>query len=78
MGLGVGGYLGGHLSYAQGVGVNRNADEAPKPREWTDGDVAFITTLATHAGIALTNAELFEETVASKATRPMVRILRRG
>jgi len=36
VGLGLGGYLGGHLSYAQGVGVNRNADEAPKPREWTD------------------------------------------
>jgi len=36
-GLGVGGYLGGHLSYSQGVGVNRNADEDPKqPREWTD------------------------------------------
>lgn len=36
-GLGVGGYLGGHLSYSQGVGVNRNADEDSKqPREWTD------------------------------------------
>ena len=35
-GLAVGGYLGGHLSYAQGVGVSRNADEAKKPREWTD------------------------------------------
>lgn len=35
-GLAVGGYLGGHLSYAQGVGVNRNADEPKKPRDWTD------------------------------------------
>jgi diguanylate cyclase (GGDEF)-like protein len=31
-------------------------------RTWTDADVAFLTTLATHAAIALTNAELFEET----------------
>ncbi len=38
-----------------------------EPREWTDGDVAFITTLATHAGIALTNAELFEQTEARAA-----------
>ena len=30
-----------------------------EPRDWTSGDVAFITTLATHAAIALTNAELF-------------------
>lgn len=35
-GLMVGGYLGGHLSYSQGVGVNRNADEQNKPRDWTD------------------------------------------
>ena len=35
-GLGVGGYLGGHLTYSQGVGVNRNADEQKQPREWTD------------------------------------------
>ncbi|PFG39119.1 nitrite reductase/ring-hydroxylating ferredoxin subunit [Georgenia soli] len=35
-GLGVGGYLGGHLAYAQGVAVNRNADRTPKPREWKD------------------------------------------
>ena len=25
-----------------------------EPRDWTDGDIAFLTTLATHAGIALT------------------------
>lgn len=35
-GLAVGGYLGGHLSYAEGVGVSRNADEPKKPRDWTD------------------------------------------
>ena len=38
-----------------------------EPREWTDGDVAFLTTLATHAAIALTNAELFEQTEAKAA-----------
>jgi nitrite reductase/ring-hydroxylating ferredoxin subunit/uncharacterized membrane protein len=35
-GLAFGGYLGGHLSYAEAVGVNRNADEPKKPRDWTD------------------------------------------
>lgn len=39
-GLAWGGYLGGHLSYAQGVGVNRNADEPKKPRDWTDAAAA--------------------------------------
>jgi uncharacterized membrane protein len=39
-GLAVGGYLGGHLSYAQGVGVSRNADELKKPRDWTDAAAA--------------------------------------
>ena len=39
-GLAVGGYLGGHLSYAQGVGVNRNADEMKKPKDWTDAAAA--------------------------------------
>ena len=38
-----------------------------EPRDWTRGDVAFITTLATHAAIALANAELFEQTVARAA-----------
>ena len=38
-----------------------------EPRDWTSGDVAFITTLATHASIALTNAELFEGTEAKAA-----------
>jgi len=36
LGLTVGGYLGGHLAYSEGVGVNRNADEAPEPTGWTD------------------------------------------
>jgi nitrite reductase/ring-hydroxylating ferredoxin subunit/uncharacterized membrane protein len=35
-GLAVGGYLGGHLAYAQAVGVNRNANEVRKPKDWTD------------------------------------------
>lgn len=39
-GLAVGGYLGGHLSYAQGVGINRNADEQKTPRDWTDAAAA--------------------------------------
>ena len=34
----------------------------PEPRAWTDGDVAFLATLATHAAIALNNAQLFSET----------------
>jgi diguanylate cyclase (GGDEF)-like protein len=38
-----------------------------EPRAWTSGDVAFLSTLATHAAIALTNAELFEQTVARAA-----------
>ena len=36
-------------------------------REWTDGDIAFLTTIATHASIALSNAELFEQTEARAA-----------
>ena len=39
------------------------ASRAPGP----SGDVAFISTLATHAAIALTNAELFEQTEARAA-----------
>ncbi len=34
--LGVGGYLGGHLAYSEGVGVNRNADRPKEPTAWTD------------------------------------------
>lgn len=36
LGLSAGGYLGGHLTYAEGVGVNRNADEQKQPTDWTD------------------------------------------
>ncbi len=32
-----------------------------EPRDWTPDDIAFATTLATHAGIALINAELIEQ-----------------
>jgi nitrite reductase/ring-hydroxylating ferredoxin subunit len=39
-GLVVGGYLGGHLSYSEGVGVNRNADRSPEPADWTDAGPA--------------------------------------
>ncbi len=35
-----------------------------EPRDWSDGDVAFLTTLATHAGIAIHNAELVQRTEA--------------
>ncbi len=38
-----------------------------EPRDWTSGDVAFISTLATHAAIAISNAELFEQTVQRAA-----------
>ena len=38
-----------------------------EPRDWTAADEAFISTLATHAGIALTNAELFARTEARAA-----------
>jgi diguanylate cyclase (GGDEF)-like protein len=33
-----------------------------QPRAWTSADIAFVTTLASHAAIALTNAELFAQT----------------
>jgi len=38
-----------------------------EPRSWSSGDVAFIAMLATHAAIALSNAELFEQTTARAA-----------
>src|SRR5262245_1247043 len=38
-----------------------------EPRDWTESDVMFITTVATHASIALVNAELFEQTEARAA-----------
>ena len=33
-----------------------------EPRQWTADDLEFVATLATHASIALHNAELFERT----------------
>lgn len=33
-----------------------------EPRTWTSADLAFVSTLATHAAVALSNAELFEQT----------------
>jgi nitrite reductase/ring-hydroxylating ferredoxin subunit/uncharacterized membrane protein len=38
--LTTGGYLGGHLSYSEGVGVNRNADTQKEPQDWTDAAAA--------------------------------------
>lgn len=53
-GLVAGGYLGGHLAYAQAVGVNRLADEPAGPRDWTDvaaaGDLAEGALLRATAG----------------------------
>lgn len=39
-GLSVSGYLGGHLAYSEGVGVNRNCDEPVAPTSWTDAAAA--------------------------------------
>lgn len=45
----VGGYLGGHLAFSQGVGVNRNADDARTPRDWTDaGSEDDLTAAGLH------------------------------
>ena len=42
--LTAGGYLGAHLAYSEGVGVNRNADSPVAPRDWTEaGDVAELS-----------------------------------
>ena len=38
-----------------------------EPRSWSDADVAFISAVATHAGIALANADLFARTEARAA-----------
>ena len=43
-----------------------------EPRAWTSADVAFISTLATHAAIALANAELFEQTETRAAQLEML------
>ncbi|TMC59606.1 MAG: diguanylate cyclase [Chloroflexi bacterium] len=37
------------------------------PRRWTDDDIAFVAGLATHAAVALHNAELFEEAESREA-----------
>lgn len=37
-GLALGGYLGGHLAYSNGVGMNRNADLPKEPIDWTAVD----------------------------------------
>ena len=43
-----------------------------QPRAWTGADVAFISTLATHAAIALSNAELLEQTERRAAQLEML------
>jgi nitrite reductase/ring-hydroxylating ferredoxin subunit len=65
----VGGYLGGHLSYARGVGVNRLAGE-DRPSDWTAlddappvlvyGDHAIAAT-CTHAGGDLRKGAIDED-----------------
>lgn len=39
--LGLGGFLGGHLSFAQGVGVNQTAFD-PGPSDWTEVDTSEL------------------------------------
>jgi diguanylate cyclase (GGDEF)-like protein len=41
-------------------------------RPWTSADIAFISTLATHAAIALSNAELLEQTERRAAQLEML------
>ncbi|MEO8571402.1 MAG: GAF domain-containing protein [Chloroflexota bacterium] len=43
-----------------------------EPRLWTNADVAFISMLATHAAIALSNADLFEQTEKRAAQLEML------
>jgi diguanylate cyclase (GGDEF)-like protein len=43
-----------------------------KARNWSSADIAFIRTLATHAAIALTNAELFQQTEGRAAQLEML------
>ena len=43
-----------------------------EPREWSEGDIAFMTALATHAAIALANADLFAETSTRAAQLAML------
>ncbi len=62
----VAGHLSAPLMYHDGV-IGALSAVTREPRSWTSGDVAFISTLATHAAIALANADLFEQTVARAA-----------
>jgi diguanylate cyclase (GGDEF)-like protein len=43
-----------------------------RARDWSSADIAFIRTLATHAAIALANAELFEQTEGRAAQLEML------
>jgi GAF domain-containing protein len=43
-----------------------------QPRAWTRADIAFISTLATHAAIALSNAALLEQTERRAAQLEML------
>ena len=65
-GFEVAGHLSAPLMYHDRV-IGALSAVTREPRSWTSGDVAFISTLATHAAIALANAELFEQTVARAA-----------
>ena len=62
----VAGHLSAPLLYHDEI-VGALSAVTREPRSWTSGDVAFISTLATHAAIALANARLFEQTVARAA-----------
>ena len=62
----VAGHLSAPLMYHDRV-IGALSAMTREPRSWTSGDVAFISTLATHAAIALANAELFEQTVGRAA-----------
>ena len=66
--LGLGGYLGGHLSYVQGIGVDQTAFEG-RPDEWTGADVLLvrqgeriyaIANTCTHRGGPLGDGELVD------------------
>ena len=65
--LSVGGWLGGHLAYAQGVGVDTNAFEAG-PTDWTDvaatDDVTVALTQVEVDGVPLLLTRVAGTTVA--------------
>jgi nitrite reductase/ring-hydroxylating ferredoxin subunit/uncharacterized membrane protein len=65
--LGIGGQLGGHLSYAQGVGVDQTTFEAP-PDDWTpvlrdadlpDGEARYAEAGGVGVLVARTGGELY-------------------